>query len=168
MNKPHGIRGEIFTWPLTDHGEETYVPGARLHLGDADGRLTSVPARLLEVETVRPYRGGFLVKFAGVEDRTQAETLRNHYLLRPFADVAPPDADEFFYHELLGLRVRTVAGAHVGVVREVFELNPHHMVEVEREDGDSLLVPLARAVVHSVSVADGLLVIDPPPGLLDL
>lgn len=169
LNKAHGTRGEVYTWPLTDHGAETFVQGARLTLGDEHGNVLQVPETILEVETSRAYRRGFLVKFVGVEDRTGAESIRDRYVLRRMAEIPAKDEGEFFYHELLGMTVVTASGENVGVVREVYELVPHHMLEVEREgEADTLLVPLAEAMVDSIELETRQVVISPPPGFLDL
>jgi 16S rRNA processing protein RimM len=82
------------------------------------------------------------------------------------------DPDEFRDHELIGLSVRTSAGDAVGVVADVL----HHGQDllVVRQDGDrdggkagEYLVPFVMAIVPEVDVSAGVLVIDPPPGLLN-
>jgi len=169
LNKPHGTRGEVYIWPLTDHGVETFKPGARLTLGDEHGNVLRVPETVLEVESSRAYRRGFLVKFVGVEDRTAAEGIRDRYVLRPLSELPDKDEGEFFYHELLGMTVVTSTGERVGVVREVYELAPHHMLDVVREgEADTLLVPLAEFMVDSIEPETRQVVITPPPGFLDL
>jgi 16S rRNA processing protein RimM len=80
----------------------------------------------------------------------------------------PPieDPDEFRDHELIGLSVRTVAGEPVGVVSDVL----HHgqdLLVIQAEGTEERLVPFVAALVPEVDVAGGVLVIDPPPGLLD-
>ncbi len=82
----------------------------------------------------------------------------------------PPtaDPDEFRDHELIGLSVRTAAGEQVGEVADVL----HHgqdLLVVRRAGpgGGECLVPFVKAIVPEVDVRAGLLVIDPPRGLLD-
>jgi 16S rRNA processing protein RimM len=83
-------------------------------------------------------------------------------------ELEPPGEDELFYHELLGLRVVTAEGEPVGVVREVFELRPADLLEVTREDGRALMVPFIREILVEADLDEGVLVIDPPEGLLEL
>lgn len=168
LNKVHGIRGELFVWSLTDRAEDVFHPGATFRLGDGDAQPMDVPVRSLTIESVRPYRTGWLVRFEEVEDRTQAEFLAGSYLLQPFAEVDAPEEGEYFYHELLGATVATGDGTVVGTVREVYELAPSHMLEVTRPGRPSLLVPLSRPIVTSVERDPLRIVIDPPDGLLDL
>jgi 16S rRNA processing protein RimM len=167
ITKPHGTQGELFVFPLTDNPEAVFAPGQSLLLGDGEGALAG-DAPSVVVETVRAFKRGFLVRFEGVAGREAAEALARLYLLTP-ADTLPPlDEDEVFYHELLGMRVETSAGQAVGRVSEVYETDPHHLLEVRGDDGKSRLVPFAARIVKQVDRSGRRLVIDPPDGLLDL
>lgn len=168
LNRPHGTKGEIFVWPLTDHPESTYAPGVVLYMGPGDTGEPDPDLPPLRVESVRPFRRGYLVCFGGMDDRTQAERFQGQYLLRAVEDLEPPADDELFYHELLGMTVRTVDGARIGVIREVFELEPADLLEVTREDGRPVMIPFIREILVEVDLDEGEMVIDPPPGLLEL
>ena len=167
VNKPHGIRGEVLVRPLTDHPEGIFAPGVVVLLADPRGREPDPAEPAVEIESARPFRQGYLVAFRGAEDRDDAERLRGRYLLLPVDSLEPLADDEVFYHQLLGMRVETVAGEAVGVVREVYELQPSDLLEVRTPKG-SVLVPFHREVVVEVHRDEGRLVIDPPAGLLDL
>ncbi|HSH44509.1 MAG TPA: ribosome maturation factor RimM [Longimicrobiales bacterium] len=166
LSKPHGNKGELLVWPLTDRPDEVLAPGRALLLGDEEGAAGEEPVRVT-VAASRPYRKGFLVRFKGVEDRTAAELLAARYLLERADALGEAGEDEAYYHELLGLRVETTDGTLVGRVREVYELDPAHMLEVKGETGVHL-VPFTSRVVVEVDRAGGRLVIDPPEGLLEL
>jgi len=168
ITRPHGTKGEFFVWSLTDRPDSTFLPGARLFVGSPGGREPDPVFPPLEISEVRPYRRGFLVRFTGLEDRTRAELLRERDLLRPFEETDPLDEGEIFYHQLLGIRVETRAGERVGTVREVYALRPVDLLEVDRVEGESLLVPFTKDIVVEWDLEDRRLVIDPPEGLLDL
>ena len=76
------------------------------------------------------------------------------------------DPDEFRDHELIGLSVRTTTGEAVGVVTDVLHYGQDLLV-VRRRAGEELLVPFVKAIVPEVDLTTGVLLIDPPPGLLD-
>ncbi|HEY4854114.1 MAG TPA: ribosome maturation factor RimM [Streptosporangiaceae bacterium] len=163
VGRPHGIRGEVTVDVRTDD------PDIRFAVGTV---LTTDPAAAgpLTVESVRWHSGRLLVEFAGIADRTQAESLRGTWLTLDSAQVtSPEDPDEFYDHELVGLAVVTTSGERVGVVTDV----RHHgqdllVIQPTEPRRDGLLVPFVAAIVPEVDVAAGRLVIDPPPGLLDL
>ncbi|MBE3000068.1 ribosome maturation factor RimM [Nocardiopsis sp. HNM0947] len=161
IGRAHGIRGDVAVEVRTDD------PGARF----ADGTvLLTDPASAgpLTISSTRNHSGRLLVRFEGVRDRNAAEALRGTVLQVESADVAPlDDPDEFHDHELIGLAVQTPDGTQVGEVTDVL----HHaqdVLVVERPGGEEALVPFVGPLVPEIDVEAGRLVIDPPPGLLDL
>lgn len=167
LARAHGIRGEIFVWPLTDHPEGTFAPGVVLHPGDGEARAPDPSLPPLRVVSARPFREGYLVSFGGVETRSGAEALRGRYVLRAMEEVEPLDEGEIFYHQLLGSQVHTVDGVELGRVVEVYELVPSDLLEV-RGEGRTYMIPFRKEVVVEVDREEGRLVIDPPEGLLEL
>jgi 16S rRNA processing protein RimM len=167
ISKAHGTRGEVFVWPLTDRPDEVFVPGRALLLGNQEGALPP-DAPSVVIESSRPFKGGILVKFEELGARTEADPVAQRYLLLPVSDLLPLAEDELFYHELLGCVVETVSGERVGIVREVFETEPNHLLEVKSDDGRLHLVPFAKRIVREIDRAGRRVVIDPPEGLLEL
>jgi 16S rRNA processing protein RimM len=156
--RPHGVRGEVSVEVRTDD------PGRRFAVGKA---LTTDPvaAGPLMVESARWHTGRLLISFAGITDRDQADELRGVWLTMDSAEVgSPEDPDEFNDHELIGLDVVTVSGHKVGRVAEV----RHQGQDLLVIEPDEILVPFVAAIVPEIDVAGGRLVIDPPPGLLEL
>jgi 16S rRNA processing protein RimM len=167
LNRPHGIEGEISVTPLTDHPESVFAPGVVLSLGHAQSDEPDPDLPPMRVEAVRPHRNGLLIRFGGVDDRTQADLLSGRYLFRSIDELEPLAEGEIFHHQLLGMSVVTVEGREVGRVSQVYELHPAELLEVEGSEGH-VMVPFTREIVVEVDVDEGRLVIDPPEGLLDL
>lgn len=163
----HGTKGELFVWPLTDSPDDVFAEGMALLLGSEDGVLDADSEQLIVAER-RPFKRGELIRFEGVDDRSTAEELAGRYLLLESAVLPPPEEGELYYHQLLGMSVETVEGAAVGRVREVFETEPHHLLEVKSDDGKLHLIPFAERIVRQIDLEGGRLVIEPPPGLLEL
>jgi len=165
--RPHGIRGEVTVEVHTDDPELRFAPGSVL--------ATEPAARgPLTVSASRWHSGRLLVTFTGYADRDQAEDLRGTLLVIDSAEVAPAaDPEEFHDYQLIGLDVLTCAGEPVGVVTDVLHQGQDLLVirppdgGAAREQGE-VLVPFVAAIVPEVDVAAGRLVIDPPPGLLEL
>lgn len=166
ITKPHGTKGEVFVWPLTEHPEEVFEPGRELLLGDVDGTLGEEPLPLTVVSS-RPFKRGLLLGLEGFEDRTSVTPLSGRYLLVPIGELAPLEEDEVYYHQLLGLEVVTVDGEVVGRVREVYETEPAHLLEVKGAERLHL-IPFVKRIIKKLDLEAGRLVIKPPPGLLDI
>lgn len=166
VSKPHGNKGEVMVWPLTDSPDAVFAEGRALLLGDSDGDAGDA-SETVRIVSRRPYRRGWLLTLEDVEDRTAVEEIAGRYLLIPIEEAQPREEGELFYHELLGAEVVTVGGEMVGRVREVFETEPAHLLEVKGERGLHL-IPFTNQVVKDVDAGARRIVIDPPEGLLEL
>ncbi|WP_280270223.1 ribosome maturation factor RimM [Nocardia wallacei] len=163
--RSHGVRGELVVEVRTDDPEARFAPGTVLR-----GRLPrSQQTQQHTVESVREHSGRLLLCLRGIADRTAADALRGMLFLIDTADLPPSqDPDEFYDHELEGLTVRLGDGTVVGTVTEVLHSAAGELLSVRAaEDGREILVPFVTAIVPTVSLAEGLVVIDPPEGLLD-
>ncbi|TQM31414.1 ribosome maturation factor RimM [Nocardia bhagyanarayanae] len=163
--KSHGVRGELVVEVRTDEPEERFAVGATLR-----GRLPrSSEVRDFTVESAREHSGRLLVFLAGIADRTAADALRGTLFVVDSEDLPPSDdPDEFYDHELEGLTVQLTDGSVVGTVTEVLHSAAGELLSVRAaDDGREILIPFVTAIVPTVSLADGLVVIDPPEGLLD-
>ncbi|MEQ0558808.1 ribosome maturation factor RimM [Amycolatopsis sp. NEAU-NG30] len=160
--KAHGIRGELAVDVRTDSPEERFKAGAAVTAKLRDGSK-----RELTIAAAREHSGRLLVRFEQVPTRDVAETLRGALLLADTATLPPTsDPDEFYDHELAGLRAELTDGTIVGKVIEVVHSPGGELLELD-VDGRSALVPFVRAIVPTVDVAGGRVVLDPPEGLLD-
>lgn len=167
VGRPHGIRGEVTVQVHTDDPDLRFAAGSVL--------ATEPAARgPLTVSASRWHSGRLLVMFAGYADRDQAEDLRGTLLYIDSSEVGPAaDPEEFHDYQLIGLDVLTRAGAPVGVVTDVLHQGQDLLVirppggRAAGEQGE-VLVPFVAAIVPEVDVRAGRLVIDPPPGLLEL
>ncbi|MFE2996384.1 ribosome maturation factor RimM [Nocardia sp. NPDC059246] len=167
--KSHGVRGELVVEVRTDEPELRFAPGRVLK-----GKLPRAKqTQEFEVESVREHSGRLLLRLDGVADRTAADALRGMLFVVDSADLPPSeDPDEYYDHELEGLRVELGDGTQVGTVNEVLHSAAGELLSIKAGDafppaGREILVPFVLAMVPTVSVADGLIVIDPPEGLLD-
>jgi 16S rRNA processing protein RimM len=167
LNKPHGTKGELFVWPLTDHPESVYAPGVTLFMSDEDTGEPDPSVPPLRIESVRAFRNGYLVSFEGVHDRDGAELLRGRYVVREIDELPPLEQGAVFYHQLLGMEVFTTDGKPLGEIVEVYELRPADLLEVHGPYGE-LMIPFLSHIVVEVDAAARRLVVDPPDGLLEL
>jgi 16S rRNA processing protein RimM len=147
IGRAHGLRGEVHLVPITNV-EGRFAAGVQVWVGDEP----------LVIETSRRHQDRWVVRFAGVDDRTAAEHLRGRLVTaEPLADA---DADALWVHELVGARVTDRTGTELGTVTAV-EANPAHDLLVL---DDGTLIPIVFVVEHE----PGAVVVDLPDGLLDL
>ena len=161
IGRPRGVRGAIFVEPWTDDPDERFAAGVVM--------ATDPPeAGPLTVESSSTAGGKLVVSFVSVDDREGAEALRGVRLLVPVSErPVLDDPDDFYDTDLIGLAARTVTGGALGPVRDVLHAGGADYLVLDVE-GREALVPFVRAIVPTVDLARGAVVIDPPDGLLEL
>ncbi len=174
IRKPQGIRGEVTVELLTDEPERFFAPGSRVFAGTITGDIANHPAdrknllsrQELRVEQASPYRGGLVVKFDAMPDRTAAEMWRQRYLLVPADEITPPADNEVFMHDLIGMHVCGDDGTEIGEVTGLYELPQGLTLEVKREGGD-VLVPYRPSVVREVDLDQRIVLVEMSSGLFE-
>ena len=157
--RPQGVRGEVVVEVLSDVPER-FSPGSRLQ-GAREGQ----PDEQLEVVASRPHKSGAVVRFAGSEDRDQAEELRGLWLEIPRSQVPAAEPGTYYHYELLGCTCR-VSGEELGRVAEVVEDGGGLLLIVEGE-GRRIPVPFVREFLREVDVAGARIDLELPPGLVE-
>lgn len=157
--KSHGVRGEVAVEVLTDEPEIRYAVGQVLH-GKQAGK-----ERALTIKTVRPHQQRLLISFEEVPDRTAADSLRGmQFFAQPLE--RDEDSEEYYDHELIGLKVLRDA-REIGTVTGVMDTPNRKILQVDYE-GREVLVPFVMDIVPVVDLDEGYLEITPPEGLLEL
>ncbi len=166
VRRAHGIRGELVIEPLTDAPDAIFASGRRVFAGTREGDVAPDRQELVVIRS-SPFKGGLIVAFAGIEDRTTAETWRGRTVLVLEDEVSPPSDDEVYLHALVGMRVAHVNGEDVGTVRDVLELPQGIVIDIARPDGRSVLLPFDDNTVAELDSDDRVIRVDPVQGLLD-
>jgi 16S rRNA processing protein RimM len=145
IGKAHGLKGEVVVHLTTD----------RLDRVDVGSRLQA-RGRWLTIEHARQHADRWIVSFAGVADRNSAEALGSTALLAEPLE----DADAHWVHQLIGARVVEASGIDRGTCTGVLANPAHDILELDT----GALVPAPFVV----SVADGVITINPPDGLFEV
>jgi 16S rRNA processing protein RimM len=151
----HGVRGEVRLKAFTDDPLSVARYGP---LESEDG------TRRFEIEAARPAKDDMLVaRLKGVSDRNAAEALTNIRLFVARERLPQPDADEFYYTDLVGLAAETANGAAYGTVKAVHNFGAGDLLEIEpAAGGATLLLPFSEATVPTIDLAGRRIVVDPP------
>ena len=131
----HGVAGEVRLKLLGDGLESL-----KAHKHYNDGALTLQKVR-------SDNKGGAIARFAGIDNRTAAEKLRGTTLSVSRNDLPPLEDGEFYHSDLIGLAVVTDSGEPVGEVRAIENFGATDIVEIEKPDGKSFMIPLTEQAV---------------------
>ena len=136
----HGVSGEVRLKLFTASAE-----GLKAH------RTFDAGGRTLTLKSLRPGPHGAVARFAEVGDRTAAEALRGTLLSVPRESLSPLPAGEYYWHDLVGLKVVSTAGEALGEVVAVENFGASDLIEVALAGGRRVLVPLIPAAVPKVA-----------------
>ena len=159
LTRAHGLRGEL----RVEWHADSPLRAMRLYL--QHGAETPRPAR---VTAVRMHKGTPLVVLEGVCDRTEAEKLRGARLLLP-EDELPASSEAPYLYQLPGLEVvLREDGRVIGHIDHVELPGGQEIWAIRAAGGGELLFPAVADFVVSIDLENGRVVIDPPPGLLEI
>jgi 16S rRNA processing protein RimM len=171
--KPHGIRGEL-CMDIHAGSPLLFAPGRTLFLAAPSPRGGGLGRpRPFEIAASRQHTGRMLVTLKGVPDRTAADLLRGAEVLIAEADLPEPDEGEEYLFRLLGSRVflpdsDAAAGALVGVFEAILDTPGQITWVIRGKGGEEILFPAVPEFILGLDAGRKEIVIDPPPGLLEL
>lgn len=154
---PHGITGELRLSSFTADPAAiaTYKP-----------LLDETGSREFCVLALRPATGGgdmFVVRIAGISDRTRAGALTNAGLYVPRASLPEVGEEEYYLADLIGLAVMTEDREEFGRVVNILNFGGGDILEISpRAGGSTVLLPFNRQVFPSVDLEAGRLTVVPP------
>ncbi|MEW2005293.1 ribosome maturation factor RimM [Microbacterium sp. NPDC079208] len=164
--KAHGLKGALKLELYTDNPERRFVPGAAFTLQVPEA--SSWHGKEIVVREYRVMNGNPVVFFEDVDDRTAAESLVRAILWMD-QDEDETEDNAWFDHQLVGLDV-VRDEVVVGRVVRVEHLPAHDLLIVKPSSGgstDEVMVPFVEAIVPTVDVAAGRVIVTPPAGLFE-
>ena len=149
----HGVRGAVKLWTFTED------PLAVKRYGPL---LTKDGARQFEVTHAREAKGHLVATLKGIATREEAERLNGVELYIAREKLPATDDDEYYHADLIGLAAISTAGEPLGRVVAIHNFGAGDIIEIAPPHGPTLLLPFTNAVVPSVDLAGGRVVIELP------
>ncbi len=115
----------------------------------------------------KPHRGLFLVKLEGCDGIGEAQEWVGSTLSVPEEALQPLKPGEYYYYQVLGFDVFDVEGRSIGKVTRVWSKEGGD-VFVVTDGSKEYLIPAVKEVIEKIDFPGGKIIINPPPGLLDL
>jgi 16S rRNA processing protein RimM len=149
----HGVRGAVKLWTFTEDplAVKRYGP-----LATKDG------ARSFEVAHAREAKGHLVATLKGVTTREEAERLNGIELYIAREKLPETDADEYYHADLIGLAAVNAADEAIGRVVAIHNFGAGDIIEIAPAKGATMLLPFTNAVVPTVDLAKGRVVIELP------
>ena len=149
----HGVRGAVKLWTFTEDplAVKAYGP-----------LLTKDGARQFELTSAREAKGHLVATLKGVATREEAERLNGIELYIAREKLPDTDEDEYYHADLIGLAAVNAAGEPLGRVVAIHNFGAGDIIEIAPPSGPTMLLPFTNAVVPSVDLASGRVVIELP------
>jgi 16S rRNA processing protein RimM len=127
------------------------------------GALHTKDGRKLVITALRPAKAGeAVIAFEGVRDRNAAEALKGAELFVDRAALPQTGEDEFYHADLIGLEARDAEGRVLGKVSALHNYGASDVIELQRPDGDHVLLAFSKETVPVLNVAAGYIVVAVP------
>jgi 16S rRNA processing protein RimM len=152
--KAFGIRGEIKINPFTE-SFEVFKRSPFLVFGES-------PYKVLKI---RIHKGAVLASLEGIDTREQAANLAERMVKTEEANLPPKEEDEYYWFELMGMRVITVAGRYLGEISQITPTGANDVLHVTKA-GHEILLPMTDEVVVHVDTEKNTMIVDPLEGLI--
>jgi 16S rRNA processing protein RimM len=149
----HGVRGAVKLWTFTED------PLAVQRYGPL---MTKDGARQFEVTHAREARDHLVATLKGIATRDEAERLNGIELYVAREKLPATDDDEYYHADLIGLAAVTTADAPLGRVVAIHNFGAGDIIEIAPPHGATMLLPFTNAVVPTVDLAGGRVVIELP------
>ena len=149
----HGVRGAVKLWTFTEDplAVKAYGP-----------LLTKDGARSFEVATAREAKGHLVATLKGIATREDAERLNGLELYVAREQLPATEEDEYYHADLIGLAAVNAASEPIGRVTAIHNFGAGDIIEIAPAHGATMLLPFTNAVVPSVDLAAGRVVIELP------
>jgi 16S rRNA processing protein RimM len=149
----HGVHGAVKLWTFT---EDPFAVKRYGPLSTEDG------TRRFEIATAREAKGHLVATLKGVTTRDEAERLKGLELYVAREKLPETDEGEYYHADLIGLAAVTTAGEPIGHVTAIHNFGAGDIIEIAPAQGATMLLPFTNAVVPSVDVGGGQVVIELP------
>ena len=149
----HGVRGAVKLWTFTEDP---------LAVKDYGPLMTKDGTRQFELAQVREAKDHLVVMLKGIATRDDAERLNGIELYVPRERLPETDDDEYYHADLIGLAAVNAADEPLGRVVAIHNFGAGDIIEIAPPQGATMLLPFTNAVVPTVDLANGRVVIELP------
>lgn len=161
IRRPHGILGEVKAFFDVDD-IEPYIDKESVYILQGS-KLTP-----FVIETFRPISGTLaVIKFQGIYDRTQAESLGGAEMYLPLSELPPLEDGQFYYHDIIGYKIVDAREGELGTVERIIEMPGNDLIDMKYQ-ARQVFIPMNDAIVKRADHATRSIHTELPEGLLEI
>lgn len=149
----HGIRGQV---KLRSFTSDPYA------IGEYGPLLNATGTKRYELHIDGETKQGLIATVKGVKDRNAAELMKGTQLFIDKGKLPPPDEEEFYYDQLIGLDVRDANGDSLGQVVAMYDFGAGDIIEIKLTAGQKEMYPFTKVSFPEIHVSEGYILADLP------
>lgn len=119
-----------------------------------------------EIEKVRYQQEMVILKLAGVDNRNDAEAMKNKDVFITEEDLDELPDDTFYIRDLIGLQVVDDSG-RIGIVKDVLQPSAQDVYVIKTDSGRDILVPAVKEFVKEVNLEEGFIRLSLIEGMIE-
>jgi 16S rRNA processing protein RimM len=158
--RPHGLTGQLRIVSYSE-SEETFFRAGSVFLSLDKKELFEN-----KVVSLKRQRSAYILRLSHVNSIDVAERYKGAEILIN-KEFLKKERDEFFWYELIGLKVYLPSDKYVGMLKRIFSTGANDVFVVEGE-GKEYLIPAIHQVIKEIDITDKKIVVLPTKGLLDI
>lgn len=160
--RPHGIRGELRVKLMTDYPERIND----LEFVYLSKSPDSKKVKPYTVQHMRMHQDYGLLKLQGIDDRSDADVLRQLFVMVHIEDAVPLEEDEIYLYQLIGIEVHTESGELLGTISDVMETGANDVYVIDSPKHGEILFPVLDETIVESDIDNGTITVKIPDGLL--
>lgn len=159
-----GIKGQVKVIADTDFPEERFASGATLMILKENQLLVTVTVKKAQL-----HKGTYIISFEEYHTINEVEPFKNLWLAIDETQQQSLPEDEFYHHQIIGLKVITTDGNALGTIKEILSLGSNDVWVIKRSQPKlkDALIPYIDDVVKKVDLDAGVITIELMEGLID-
>jgi len=150
ITKPHGVRGEVKVFSLTD-SLERFRELDRAYIDDKEVNITSVKLQ----------KDRAILKIEGIDSIDEADLYRNKYLQVKREDAIKLPEGSYYVADLMDCYVYDTDGEELGKVYDVIATGSNDVYWVKSEGKEDVLIPVLKTIVEEVDIENNKIIIKP-------
>ena len=153
-----GLKGEIKVKNISNvSGRFKFLDFVSLEFKNGDIESYEVEYSKINGQTV-------IMKFAGIDDRDDADTLSGAYINVSLDNVAPLEDDSYYIFDLEGMDVFDSENKNIGSVKRVDVLSANDLIYVENES-EEIIIPAIKKFITAIDTDAKKMTVNLPEGL---
>ena len=162
ITKAHGLAGEV---KLLPHSRtlDSFNEITRIYI---ESKSSDTPQEF-NITSHKFHKNTAILKLHGVDSIEEAQSLSGREVYVQDTELGELDDDEYYFFDLIGLKVYTDEGTYLGYVEDIMERAIQNIMVIKNEEKE-ILVPMADPIVKGINLEKREIVITPVKGMLDL